>query len=309
MNRRTFLIVAALSSLLLPPLRGLAPAALAAPATDPALALYASLSDAQKKEATLPFDSPERSKQLFPGGKRAGVQIRTLSDEQQKLATAMLTGFTSDYGKQKALAIADQKPDNPVDQPGFGRYYVCFFGEPGEGKTYAWRIAEHHLTLVHVEVEKGQPSNFGPILLGANPPTLWDTEEEKLIALYQAMSPAERQQAGNGGKGISGEAFKGNGIKVGQLTPTAKAAAQAMLDQRLSFFSDEIRQRITKILDSQGGIDAMTIAYFGDADKKCRDGGRWDFKLSGPTFLCDYEGTRGHIHMSMKGTLMETDRR
>jgi hypothetical protein len=31
----------------------------------------------------------------------------------------------------------------------------------------------------------------------------------------------------------------------------------------------------------------------------------WDFKLGGPTFLCDYENTRKHIHMSMRGSLKE----
>jgi hypothetical protein len=304
MNARKLSVIALLT-LVLAPLTGAANAV----TSDPASALYASLSDAQKKEATLPYDSPERNKEVFPGGKRPGIQLRTLSDEQQKLALEMLTRFTSDYGKQKVMAVADQKADNGTDPTGFGRYFLCYFGEPGEGKTYAWRLAEHHMTIVHVEVEKGQPSNFGPILLGANPPTLWDTEEEKLIALYQAMSDAERQQCSNGGKGISGAKFEGNGIKVAQLGPTAKSAAQAMLDQRLSFFSDDIRQRINKILTTQGGIDAMTIAFYGTPDKKCRDGGRWDFKLSGPSFLCDYEGTRGHIHLSMKGKLLEVDHR
>jgi hypothetical protein len=124
--------------------------------SDPAIALYNSLSPEQRKEATLSFDAPQRNAEVFTGGKRDGIQIRTLDESQQKLALAMLTSFTSDYGKQKALAIADQKNNNPADQPGFPRYYVCYFGEPGEGKTYAWRIAEHHLTIVQVQMEKGE---------------------------------------------------------------------------------------------------------------------------------------------------------
>ena len=43
--------------------------------------------------------------------------------------------------------------------------------------------------------------------------------------------------------------------------------------------------------------------FFGVADKRCSAGGKWDFKLGSPAFLCDYENTRGHIHMSMKGQL------
>ena len=154
-----------------------------------------------------------------------------------------------------------------------------------------------------VEVEKGAPKTFGPILLGANPPTLWDDEEDKMIALYAALSPDERAKAEQQGKGISSEMWNGTGVRVGDLNPSAQKAAQAVLDNRLSFFSEPIRQQIQKIIASQGGLDAMHIGFWGPATKRCRDGGRWDFKLAGPSYLCDYENTRGHIHLSMKGQL------
>ncbi|MEO6436472.1 MAG: DUF3500 domain-containing protein [Tepidisphaeraceae bacterium] len=295
-------IVAALSLLCLP-LRGFAdePPSLQATAEK----LHASLSPEQRKQATLPLDSPERTKEVFPGGERAGIQIIKLAADQQKQALALLTAFTSDYGKKKALAISEQASNIADPTTGFGRYYLCFFGEVGPGKTYAWRIAEHHLTLVHMEVRDGTPQSIGPILLGANPPVLWDEEEEKMIALYGAMSPAEREKAQQGGKGISAEAFKGQGIRVGDLSPSAQEAAKAVLENRLSFFSDPVRQQVEKILEGQGGLKAMQVAFWGTPEKMCRDGGRWDFKLAGASFLCDYEGSRAHIHLSMKGSLQE----
>ena len=234
------------------------------------------------------------------------MHIKDLGAEQQEQAQGLLKAFTSEYGMKKAIEIADQ-PSNTADPTtGFGRYYLCFFGEPGPGKTYAWRIAEHHLTVVHVEVEKGQAVSVGPILLGANPPTLWDTEEEKMIALYTAMTPQEQARAQQKGKGISSEAFKGQGIFVKDLGPSAKDAARAVLENRLSFFSAPLRERIEKVMASQGGLDAMQVAFYGKPEKKCRDGGRWDFKLAGAQggFLCDYEGSRAHIHLSMKGALL-----
>ena len=270
--------------------------------------LYATLSDDQKKQAVLPYDSPERTRQVYEGGARAGVHIKDLSPAQQALAMSMLTGFTSEYGKQKAIAIADQPSNTRDPTTGFGRYYLCFFGEPGEGKTYAWRIAEHHLTIVHIEIEKGEPASFGPILLGANPPTLWDDEEEKLLALYAAMTPDERAKSRHTGRGISSQMLKEGddaGVRVGDLNPSAKQAAQAMFDQRLSFYSDAIAARVKRIVDSHGGLDAMRIVYYGDVARKCRDGGRWDFKLAGKSFLCDYEGSRAHIHLSIKGKLAD----
>jgi hypothetical protein len=298
MKKHIFLV--ALIALFVLPLR-----AFALTINETAEKLYASLSDEQKKEATLPLDSPERNKQQFTGGKRAGIKIRTLNDDQKKLAVELLTAFCSDYGKAKAMKIADQTIDNPADDPGFERYYVCFFGDVGPGKSYAWRISEHHLTLVHVEVEKGEPTSIGPILLGANPPTLWDEEEDKMIALFKAMSPAERSKANQQGKGISTDAPKGEGIKIGDLNPSAKEAAKAVLDNRLSFFAEPIRKEVMTYIDQQGGLDAMQVVFYGPAEKKRREGGKWDFKMFGKSFLCDYEGTRGHIHLSIKGGLKQ----
>jgi len=291
------------------PLAGFVAPSHAATLQQTATQLYASLSADQKKQATLPYDAPERTKEVFTGGVRAGIHIKDLNADQQALAMSLLSGFTSDYGKQKSIAIADQPSNTDDPTTGFGRYYLCFFGEPGEGKTYAWRIAEHHLTIVHMEIEKGEPSSFGPILLGANPPTLFDDEEDKLLALYAAMTPEEREKSKRPGKGISSEILKDDtaGIRVGDLNPSAKQAAQAMFDHRMSFYSEPIVARVKRILDSNGGLDAMQIVYYGDVTKKCRDGGRWDFKLASKQggFLCDYEGSRAHIHFSMKGKLAE----
>ena len=160
----------------------------------------------------------------------------------------------------------------------------------------------HHLTLVHVEVENGEPTTFGPILLGANPPTLFDDEEDKMIALYNAMTPQERAKCENAGKGISSfpPAPHGKSIRVGDLSPSAKDAAKAALDGRLAFFSDPIRSRVDHFLDAAGGLDDLQIYFYGEATKKCRDGGKWDFKMASKDFLCDYENTRGHIHLSLK---------
>ena len=269
--------------------------------------LFSSLSDEQKKLALLPYDAPERIKQKYEGGPRPGVQVKALNPDQQKLAEQLLTQFTSDYGKQKAIAIADQ-PSNLKDDPttGFIRYYICFFGDPTTDKNYAWRIAEHHLTIVHAEVADGELKSFGPILLGANPPDLWDAEEEKMIALHAAMTPDERIKSHNDGKSNSSEFPKPNVnfIKVADLGHSAHDVVSQIIDQRLSFFSDQNQKHIRKLIEESGGVDSLKLVFYGQpAEKKCRDGGRWDFKLFNETFLCDYENTRAHIHFSLKSGL------
>jgi hypothetical protein len=261
--------------------------------------LFKSLTPEQKPRALLPFNSPEKDSEVFPGGVRPGIPLNDLAEPQKAKAIQMLTAFTSEYGKKKIEEVSQQ--DNPR---GLGRYYLVFFGEPGPAKTYAWRLAEHHMTIVHMEVEKGEAKSFGPILLGANPPTLWNTEEDKMIALFNALSPAEKEKCVIQGNAISSEPMKDLGLKFSELSDPAKAKAKEVLENRLSFFSPEIRSRIESILKQQGGVDALRVAFWGDATRRCADGGRWDFKLgNAASFLCDYENTRGHIHMSMKGKL------
>jgi hypothetical protein len=269
------------------------------PLQQSAVKLYESLSAEHRKAVTLPFDSPERTSQVFPPGKRPGIQLKDLSEEQRNAAIGLVKQFTSDYGFEKAEAITKQGAPG-----GWGRFYLTYFGEPGANKTYAWRIAEHHLTIVNVEFENGEVKAVGPILLGANPPTLWDEEELKMIELYATLSPSERTKAvkqPDPKHSASSVPIGDGGIKVGELTTDSKKKVQEIFDGRLKFFAPDIAERVRKIVEKAGGIDAMNVVFYGYASKKCSDGGKWDFKLGSASFLCDYENTRGHIHMSLKG--------
>ena len=46
-----------------------------------------------------------------------------------------IRAMTSDYGSERCLQVAKQTGDD--------RKYLNFFGEPEEGKPFAWRIAAH----------------------------------------------------------------------------------------------------------------------------------------------------------------------
>ena len=263
-----------------------------------AIKLHDSLTADQRTKAVLPLDDPAREQILFPGGPRAGIPLKELTADQRALAMKLLTMFTSEAGAKKAEQVATQDPGGSYD-----KYFLAFFGAPGAGKSYAWRIAEHHLTLVQVEVEQGKPASFGPILLGSNPPEFWGDEEDAMIALYAALTPEERKQAGREGKGESAKPIEGAGVTVGELCPASRERVKAVLENRLAFFAPFIRDRVRAMVEKQGGLSAMRVAFWGEATKRCKDGGFWDFKLGGPAFLCDYENTRKHIHLSMKGKL------
>src|SRR5262245_64252004 len=99
--------------------------------------------------------------------------------------------MTSEYGASRCLDAAKQTPDN--------RRYINFFGEPGTDKPFAWRIAQHHLTLIYAEFGKDKANEFGPILLGGNPVNkLWDDEEKIILELYAALSADEAKAVAKG---------------------------------------------------------------------------------------------------------------
>src|SRR5687768_8978320 len=99
-----------------------------------------------------------------------------------------------------------------------------------------------------------------------------------MIALHAAMTEQERAKCANAGKSIAADPLKPRAktIRVADLSPSSKQAAQAVLDHRLSFFADDIQKRIRTALEKAGGFDELTISFYGTVDKKCREGGRWD---------------------------------
>ena len=126
-----------------------------------ATVFHASLDVGQRKAVVLPFDSPERTQIQFTGGPRPGVRIGELTPDQRQALNRMMSLVLSGYGLDMANRVAQQ--DGP---DGLGLYYVTFFGHPAEDENFAWRVAEHHLTLTQMVVADDSLRAFGPILLG-----------------------------------------------------------------------------------------------------------------------------------------------
>ena len=278
-----------------------------APAEDPAQAslrsaaadLFGSLTDEQKQKALHPFTSPHREQVLFPGGARPGVQIKDLNDDQRKKLDLFLGAFLSEYGLKKAMAVVAQDKEAVS---GLAKYYVNFFGAPSADAPWAVRIAEHHLTLVFVGAVPGQPLRIGPLLLGANPPDLWHEIEDAGIAAYAVVK--EQKAAGallEGKNPAAGPMGDGVGVKIADLPEAARPAVRGLLDEWLKILSPGVQAHVRKIVDAQGGVDALRFAFWGEGTARCEAGGKFDWKLEGPGFLCDFENTRGHVHLSLKG--------
>lgn len=260
-----------------------------------AIKLFESLTEAQKQLALKDVNDKERYVEQFPPVERPGLPFTQLTAAQKTLVEEAVRAMTSEYGASRCLAVAQQTPDN--------RRYLNFFGTPAAGKPFAWRLAQHHLTLLYAEFGTDKVNEFGPILLGGNPvKALWDEEEKLALALYAALTPAEAKAIHGKGGAASGAAIGTNGQRIGDLGAKPRALARQLLAQRLAVFSADRRKVLENLIQRDGGTDNLRIAFWGEASKSHRDGGKYHWKIGNATVVCDWQ-TQGkdHIHMTVRG--------
>lgn len=255
-----------------------------------------SLEPGQRHSCVHAADDDRRWRMHYPGGRRPGIQIRELSETQRELMTQALAEVLSSYGLKMAGAIAAQ--DTVAGQDALGKYWLTCFGDPGNG-AFAFRLAEHHLTIVHLEFAEGAAREFGPILLGANPPSLWKEEEQDLLDLWELID--DESVLIKNKKGIASMPMPDDlGVLFANLNKPAQQALRQIWEKRLSIFTPAIRGRVNQLHEQRGGWGESRIAFYNEKPaKRCIDGGRWDFKCGLPGMVWDFEGSRGHIHMSL----------
>ena len=256
----------------------------------------AGLSPAQAAAVIVSNVPAARWKMQYTGGAREGLPLAQLPAAARAQAEALVRSLLSEAGWRQALEVAAQNgPD------GLGKYYIALFGDPRAG-DFALRVAEHHLTLVQLELKDGEVAEFGPILLGCDPPLLWRDEERAAMDLWAALGPGAEAEL-LPGRGIASEpapAVAEKGRRVADLPPAARAALDHLWEGRLAFFSEPVRARIARLVDARGGPASMRMAFLNEpAAQRCVDGGRWDWKLVGEGMLVDFETSRRHIHMSL----------
>jgi hypothetical protein len=260
-----------------------------------AVKLFKSLTDEQKKLALKPFDDKERHVEQFPPVERPGLPFTKLTAEQKALVDDVVRAMTSEYGAARCLEVAKQT--------GPERRYLNFFGAPDKDGPFAWRIAQHHLTLIYAEFGTDQVNEFGPILLGGNPvKTLWDDEEKIALDFYAALSAEEaRAVKGKGGSG-SGAAIGNAGMRIGDLGEKAQPLARRLLAQRLAVLAPDRRKVLERLIARDGGVDNLRIAIWGDASKSQHQGGNYSWKIGSASVLCDWQTVgKDHIHMTVRG--------
>lgn len=137
-----------------------------------------SLDAGQRKKASFPFAGDERYLWAYTPTPRNGLLIRDMSDEQRRLAFALMeTGYSSGgykvareivaletiLGEWEAITNHKSQWDR---KPEF--YWFSVFGTPEGKEPWGWRVGGHHIGL-HVTVVNGDFVSIMPLFFGANP--------------------------------------------------------------------------------------------------------------------------------------------
>ncbi|HYV38240.1 MAG TPA: DUF3500 domain-containing protein, partial [Gemmataceae bacterium] len=177
-----------------------------------------SLTDEQKKKAVYAFDHPERTNWEFvplqdtkaKKATRKGLPLQDMTEEQRKLALAIVEAGTSATGNKQATTImslesilkATEKMSDMIRNPEW--YFFTVFGTPGKAGKWGWRVEGHHLSINYT-LDNNEVVCATPTFFGANPSTVKDgaRKGERILpevedyarALFKSLDDKQRPTA------------------------------------------------------------------------------------------------------------------
>jgi hypothetical protein len=287
-----------------------------------ARALLASLSPAQRAQASFPFGGAERTRWHWtvPASvPRNGLPMGQMSEGQRRLALALLRSSVSRAGYRKALDIMAlqgvlQRMDTGLDDPfDPDLYFVSVFGRPG-ARSWGWRLEGHHLSRNFTVV--GRTVVTEPFFLGAWPTRAGSAyrtivqgeramprEEDAAREIVLSLSGRLRRQVVFSSESLTDHLTQ-NAVRVkpldrvGVLTRDLPSGAQRrVLEIIRTYLANHpdatARDALTRI--QRAGIGRTRFGWAGST----RPGVPHYYRLQGPTFVLEFDNSRNsgtHIH-------------
>lgn len=283
----------------------------------PAVEFLASLDDAQRVKAALPFTSNERQNFRYTPRDRAGLPFKEMTDAQRAAAKKLLESALSEKGHLKitqimsleaVLAEAEKRPDYRDT----GKYFVAIFGTPGDPKGWGWRFEGHHLSINLTSVA-GKKVALTPSFLGSNPAEVRQgpltglrvlAAEEDLSRTLVTSLLTEGKSGVIFSENAPREILSGESRKVTALEPVGlpstamsetqrKALIQLIAEYTGRYRKDLAAADMAKI--ETAGIDQIRFAWSGGI----KPGEAYYYRIQGPTFLMEATNTQNnanHLH-------------
>jgi hypothetical protein len=281
-----------------------------------ALDWLATLDQAQRVQATFPFDSPERFVWAYVPGPRRGLSLGEMTAVQRDVALGAARAALSDRGAREVESIIALEPilgdiERRNGRAGHerrdpGRYWLAIFGEPAGLGPWSLRLEGHHISI-NIAVQDGRIVAATPSFLGSNPATVpdgpaaghraIDGEETLARAFLATLTASQRQLAivdpvappdilsGTGRRANLGEVPVG--IRRDQLEDAQIEAFDCLVRHYLGRMEAETALAAWERVD-QAGVDSMTFAWAGSVEP----GRGHYYSVVGPTLLIEYDNSQ-----------------
>jgi len=285
----------------------------------------------QRALATKEFGDESRLGWHFiPKNDRKGVQLRDMTEPQQKAARKLLRSALSEIGYDKSTTIMQLEGILNVHEAGRGanvrdplRYYFTLFGKPAEKGSWGLSIEGHHLSF-NFTVRDGQLVDTTPQFMGANPAEVKGSldgfpkkgtrvlRDEEVLAfeLINALKGPALAKAM-----IAEESFKEiraagepqapveplAGVAYADLPAKGKTLLEKIVKTYCSTMPEEVAtERLSLIQAAEGGWNDIHFAWAGAVEP----GVGHYYRIEGATFVIEFvnvqpdaEGNMAnHIH-------------
>ncbi len=282
--------------------------------------LMATLDQAQKDEAMLPFDDDERSFWHFTPSPHRGLTWEKMNDKQRAALTKLLETGLSKKGLQKTREIMaleavlreieGREPGDRYRHPEL--YYFMLFGDPKD-TAWGWRFEGHHVSLNYTSVSN--QLSVTPAFMGANPAEVPSgpqkgkrvLSEEEDLARDLLASFAEDQlkkviiadQAPEEiVTGMDRKAMMGK--QEGLFFKDMDSNQQQLLRNLIQLYLDNMESSIAKEQLAKikaDGWDNISFAWSGETERG--PGKAHYYRIHGPSMLVEYDNIQNnanHIH-------------
>jgi hypothetical protein len=281
------------------------------------------LDDAQRVQATFPFDTRERFVWAYTPGTREGLALRDMRPEQRDAAQAIVRASLSERTAGEVASVIALETvlgelERAAGRSGWQRrdpelYWFAVFGEPDPRTPWSWRIGGHHVA-VHVTVADGEVIGTTPSFLGANPAVVPSGPQQGFRALageegfarslLSNMTPAERHAAVVSDRApadiLTENAQRADPTNVprGVRHADLQRPQQAELERLIRHYVDRARPDVAdwqweRIVSD--GLGDVTFAWAGSEEH----GRGHYYAVRGTRFLIEYDNTQNganHIH-------------
>jgi hypothetical protein len=278
-----------------------------APIREAAQAFLEGLTEEQHEVTTFPVDDLEwRMWSNTSGYQRQGVSFEEMTEDQRRLAFAMIRAGLSARGFEQARDIMRLNGhlawllDN-YERYGEYLYWITVMGEPSESEPWGWQLDGHHLVINYFVL--GDQVVMTPTFMGSEP-VVAETgpyagvevmqEEQALgLALMRSLSPEQQGEAriagSKTGNNAVAQAFRDNlvldyeRLRASDLTP----GQRELLLELVGIYVRYIREghdhiRMEEVVEH---LDETWFAWVGNTG----DDDTFYYRVQSPVILIEFD--------------------